>query len=155
MTIGIWPTLTFTDADAGIAWLKAIGFTEKEIHRDPDDPTVVVHAEMLWPTGGGVMFGSHRPNPDWPTRPGHAAAYLVTDDVDGVFARGPGRRSQAAARAARRGLRRPRGDRDRPRGQPLVVRLLRARLRLLPLAPRHLLRPRIVPRTSVSGSGSR
>ena len=102
MTTGIWPTLTFTDADAGIAWLKAIGFTEKEIHRDPDDPTVVVHAEMLWPTGGGVMFGSHRPNPDWPTRPGHAAAYLVTDDVDGVFA--------AALDAGAKPLREPRDE---------------------------------------------
>ena len=102
MTIGIWPTLTFTDADAGIAWLKAIGFTEKEIHRDPDDPTVVVHAEMLWPTGGGVMFGSHRPNPDWPTQAGHSAAYLVTDDVDGVFA--------AALDAGAKPLREPRDE---------------------------------------------
>jgi uncharacterized glyoxalase superfamily protein PhnB len=102
MTIGIWPTLTFTDADAGIAWLKAIGFTEKEIHRDPDDPTVVVHAEMLWPTGGGVMFGSDRPNPDWPTQAGHSAAYLVTDDVDGVFA--------AALDAGAKPLREPRDE---------------------------------------------
>jgi uncharacterized glyoxalase superfamily protein PhnB len=102
MTIGLWPTLTFTDVDAGIAWLSTIGFTEKEIHRDPDDPTVVVHAEMLWPTGGGVMFGSHRPNPDWPTRPGHSSAYLVTDDVDGVYA--------AAVGAGATPLREPRDE---------------------------------------------
>ena len=87
MTIGIWPTLTFTDADAGIAFLTALGFTEKEIHRDASDASNVVHAEMLWPTGGGVMFGSDRPNPDWPTQPGQAAAYLVTDEVDDVFAK--------------------------------------------------------------------
>ncbi len=102
MTIGLWHTLTFTDADAGIAWLTAIGFTEKEIHRDPGDAAMVVHAEMLWPAGGGVMFGSHRPNPDWPTQPGHAAAYLVTDDVDGVFA--------AAISAGATALREPRDE---------------------------------------------
>ena len=50
MTIGLWHTLTYTDADAGLAWMKAIGFTEKEVHRDPEDPTVIVHAELLWPT---------------------------------------------------------------------------------------------------------
>ncbi len=102
MSIGIWPTLTFTDADAGIAFMTALGFTEKEIHRDPGDASTVVHAEMLWPTGGGVMFGSHRPNPDWPTQPGQAAAYLVTDDVDGVFA--------AAVSAGATALREPRDE---------------------------------------------
>jgi len=108
MTIGLWHTLAFTDADAGIAWLTAIGFTEKEIHRDPSDASVVVHAEMLWPSGGGVMFGSHRPNPDWPTQPGQAAAYLVTDDVDGVFA--------AAVTAGATALREPRDEEYGGRG---------------------------------------
>ena len=102
MTIGLRHTLTYTDADAGLAWLKAIGFTEKEVHRDPETPAVVVHAEMLWPTGGGVMFGSHRPNPDWPTRPGTAAAYLVTDDVDDIF--------RAALDAGAKPLREPREE---------------------------------------------
>ena len=102
MTIGIWLTLTFKDADAGIEWLKAIGFTEKEVYRDDDDPSVVVHAEMLWPAGGGVMFGSHRPRPEWPTQPGQASAYLVTDDVDGAFS--------AAVRAGATPLREPRDE---------------------------------------------
>ena len=84
MTIGLWHTLTFTDADAGLAWLRAVGFTEQACYRDEADPSVVHHAELLWPGGGGVMCGSHRPNPDWPTQPGCAAAYLVTDDVDAV-----------------------------------------------------------------------
>ena len=110
MTIGLWHTLTYTDADAGLAWMKAIGFTEKEVHRDPEDPTVIVHAEMLWPNGGGVMFGSHRPNPDWPTRPGYAAAYLVTDEVDRVF--------QAALDAGAKPLREPR---DEPYGGPAAT----------------------------------
>ena len=102
MSIGIWPTLTYTDADAGIAFMTALGFTEKEIHRDPADASVVVHAQMLWPTGGGVMFGSHRPNPDWPTQPGQSSAYLVTENVDAVFA--------AAVSAGATALREPRDE---------------------------------------------
>ena len=102
MTIGLWHTLTFTDADAGIAWLEAIGFTTKDVYRDDTDPSVVVHAEMLWPAGGGVMFGSHRDNPDWPNQPGTGAAYLVTDDPDGVFA--------AALAAGATALREPRDE---------------------------------------------
>jgi uncharacterized glyoxalase superfamily protein PhnB len=102
MTIGMWHTLTFKDVDAGIEWLRAIGFTDNAVYRDENDPSVVVHAQMLWPAGGGVMFGTHRPNPEWPTQPGQAAAYLVTDDVDGVFS--------AAVRAGATPLREPRDE---------------------------------------------
>jgi len=102
MTIGLWHSLVFTDADAGIAWLEAIGFRAKDVYRDPENPSVVLHAEMLWPTGGGVMFGSHRDNPDWPKQPGTAAAYLVTDDVDAVYA--------AALEAGGSSLREPRDE---------------------------------------------
>lgn len=102
MTIGMWQTLNYRDADSGMEWLKAIGFTEKDVYRDEKDPSVVVHAEMLWPAGGGVMLGSQRPNPDWPTQPGHAATYLVTDDVDGVF--------QAALTGGAKQLRAPRDE---------------------------------------------
>lgn len=84
--IGLWPTFAFRDADAAIAWLRALGFTEGSVYRDETDPSVVVHAEMLWPSGGGIMFGSTRDNPDWPTSPGHGATYLVTDSVDEVHA---------------------------------------------------------------------
>jgi uncharacterized glyoxalase superfamily protein PhnB len=102
MTIGLWHSLIFTDADAGIAWLEAIGFTTKDVYRDENDSSVVVHAEMLWPAGGGVMFGSHRDNPDWPKRPGTAAAYLVTDDPDAVH--------RAAVAAGGTSLREPRDE---------------------------------------------
>jgi uncharacterized glyoxalase superfamily protein PhnB len=102
MTVGLWHTLTFTDADAAIGWMTAIGFTEQAVHRDEQKPSVVVHAEMLWPAGGGVMFGSFRDNPDWPTQPGTGAAYLVTDDPDTVFAN--------AIEAGGRSLREPRDE---------------------------------------------
>ena len=83
---GLWPTLSFRDADAMITWLEAIGFTDKAVYRDEQDPSVVVHAEMKWPGGGGIMFGSHRDDNDVVSPPGHAAAYLVTDDPDKTFA---------------------------------------------------------------------
>jgi len=84
--VGLWATLDFKDVDAAIDWLTAIGFTAHALHRDEVDPSVVVHAEMFWPAGGGIMFGSTRDNPEWPTSPGHGAVYLVTDDVDRVYA---------------------------------------------------------------------
>lgn len=85
--VGMWHTLSFRDAGRMVEWLQAVGFTERAIYRSDADPAVVEHAEMLWPQGGGIMFGTHRdPNPDWPSRPGTAAAYLVTDDPDGVYA---------------------------------------------------------------------
>lgn len=83
--VRLWHTLTFLDADAMIAWLKAIGFTEKAVYRDEQDPTKVMHAEMLWPTGGGIMFGTFRDDNDLDQQPGRASAYLVAQDPDAVF----------------------------------------------------------------------
>jgi uncharacterized glyoxalase superfamily protein PhnB len=84
--VGLWPTLSVRDADAMIAWLEAVGFVAIAVHRDEQDPARVVHGEMRWPGGGGIMFGSHREGSDVTTRPGGAAAYLVTDDPDAAFA---------------------------------------------------------------------
>lgn len=84
--IRLWHTMSFRDADAMIAWLSAIGFVEHATFRDDADPGVVVHAEWLWPGGGGLMFGSLRPG-GAVTNVGGSAAYLVTDDPDDVFRR--------------------------------------------------------------------
>ncbi|WP_193605637.1 VOC family protein [Nocardioides dongkuii] len=84
--IRLWHTLSFRDADAMIAWLAAVGFTEHATHRDQKDPSVVVHAEWLWPGGGGIMFGSRRPDAAV-DNVGTSAAYLVTDEPDAVFDR--------------------------------------------------------------------
>ena len=80
----LWHTLTVRDADAMMTWLSAIGFTEHATYRDEDDPAIVHHAEWLWPGGGGIMFGSDRPGSAI-SGTGPAAAYLVTDDLDGVL----------------------------------------------------------------------
>ena len=84
--IRLWHTMSFRDADAMIAWLGAVGFVEHATYRDEADPAVVVHAEWLWPGGGGIMFGSDRD--DGAVRnTGHSAAYLVDPDPDAVFDR--------------------------------------------------------------------
>jgi len=87
MTIGLWQTLRCEDADAMIAFLTAIGFTEHGIYRNDADPNIVEHAQLVWPQGGGVMLGSHRPGTDWEMTPGTAGTYLVTDDPDAVYER--------------------------------------------------------------------
>jgi len=78
--------MAFRDADGMIEWLKAVGFTEHATYRDSDDPSVVVHAEWLWPEGGGIMFGSKRPGAAV-DNVGGSAVYLITDDPDEAFRR--------------------------------------------------------------------
>lgn len=80
-----WQTMTFRDADAMMAWLGKVGFTEHATHRSKSDPSVVEHAEWLWPGGGGIMFGSVREGSVGAAAPGAATAYLVTDSPDEVF----------------------------------------------------------------------
>lgn len=84
--IKLWHTMTFRDVDAGIAFLGALGFVEHATYRSETDSSIVDHAEWLWPGGGGVMFGSERPD-GAVSNAGGSAAYLVTDDPDGAFER--------------------------------------------------------------------
>ena len=86
MTIGLWQTLRCNDANAMIAFLTAIGFEENAVYCNDDDPSIVEHAQLVWPAGGGVMLGSHRDAGPWKIDPGAAGTYLVTDDPDGVYA---------------------------------------------------------------------
>jgi uncharacterized glyoxalase superfamily protein PhnB len=88
----VWPTLRAHDARALIKFLvDAFGFEETVVYGDGDR---VDHAQLSWPAGGGVMLGSVRADDEdatgqgaTPTRPGTFGAYVVTDDVDGVYAR--------------------------------------------------------------------
>ena len=85
-TIKLWHSMSVSDAEAMIVWLRAVGFTEHATYRDERDPSVVVHAEWLWPGGGGIMFGSERE--DAVVRnTGQSSVYLVTDEPDAVFDR--------------------------------------------------------------------
>ena len=82
---GLWPTFTFHDADKMTQWLQTIGFTPLRIIRSDGDSNAVVHAELLWPAGGGIMYGQHSPDMTLDGSPGHASTYLVTEDVADVL----------------------------------------------------------------------
>jgi uncharacterized glyoxalase superfamily protein PhnB len=89
----IWPVLTFRDAPAAIEFLeRAFGFERAAVYAREDDPTVVEHAEMRWPLGGGVMFGSagKDDSPFGLRSPGNDAVYVVCADPDALFERAVG-----------------------------------------------------------------
>ncbi|MCB0891846.1 MAG: VOC family protein [Micropruina glycogenica] len=85
----LYACLRYLDVDAVIPLLEALGFTERAIMRDPDDPRVVHHAQFRWREHGGIMFGTERDGGVGP-KPGTACVNLVvpTDaDVDRTLAR--------------------------------------------------------------------
>ena len=70
-----------------IDWLVGtLGFVETAAYSEGEK---IVHAELLWPEGGGVMLGDDRPGPDDPhaSPPGSGLAYVVTADADAVYRR--------------------------------------------------------------------
>jgi uncharacterized glyoxalase superfamily protein PhnB len=88
----VWPTLRARDARGLIRFLvTAFGFQEVVAWGDQPDGSgdVVVHAQLSWPEGGGVMLGSAREAADdpWPVQPGSTGCYVVTADPDAVHAR--------------------------------------------------------------------
>jgi uncharacterized glyoxalase superfamily protein PhnB len=87
----IWPCLTYTDAHAALDWLeKAFGFERTCVYgMDGADDEVVHHAEMRWPLGGGIMFGTAgKDDGPFGTRPvGQTSIYVVCDDPDGLYER--------------------------------------------------------------------
>jgi uncharacterized glyoxalase superfamily protein PhnB len=89
-TTYVWPILSFRDARAASDFLtSAFGFEERAVHARDDDPSVVEHAELRWPLGGGVMFGTagKDDSPFGRRAPGNDSVYVVCDDPDGLFAR--------------------------------------------------------------------
>jgi len=90
----VWPTLRARDARALIRFLvDAFGFEETVVYGEGDR---VDHAQLSWPAGGGIMLGSVRDSDtdahgrrkgSTPTLPGTFGAYVVSDDVDGVYRR--------------------------------------------------------------------
>lgn len=86
----VWPIISYRDARAGIAFLvEAFGFEERAAYARDDDPSVVEHAELRWPLGGGIMLGmAGKDDSAFGRRtPGNDAVYVVCDDPDGLFAR--------------------------------------------------------------------
>ncbi|MUL43732.1 glyoxalase [Streptomonospora sp. PA3] len=88
----VWPAFQARDAHAMVEFLTSVlGFRKTAVYAEGD---TVVHAQLDWPEGGGVMFGSHKPGGDWTREPGNAGMYVVTDHVDEIYERV--RRSDAA-----------------------------------------------------------
>ena len=85
----LFACLRFADCDAGIAFVEALGFTERLVVRDPEQPGLIPHAQFHWRDNGGIMFGSDRPGGVGPA-PGTACIDLVVasdDEVDAVLSR--------------------------------------------------------------------
>jgi uncharacterized glyoxalase superfamily protein PhnB len=92
-TAQVWPVLSYRDARAAITFLTtAFGFEERAAYARDDDPLVIEHAEMRWPGGGGIMFGTagKDDSPFGRRAPGNDAVYVVCDDPDGLFRRATG-----------------------------------------------------------------
>jgi uncharacterized glyoxalase superfamily protein PhnB len=99
----VWPVLAYRDAPAALAFLvAAFGFEERCAYARDGDPTVVEHAELRWPPGGGVMFGTagKDDSPFGRRAPGNDSVYVVCDDPDALFDR-----ATAAGAEVVRGLR--------------------------------------------------
>jgi uncharacterized glyoxalase superfamily protein PhnB len=86
----VWPAVRCADARAEIGFLvTAFGFEEALVVPGQGDG-IVVHAELRWPLGGGVMLGSDREPEDevharMPSGP--VSIYVVTDHPDALFER--------------------------------------------------------------------
>ena len=80
-----YPSLTYRDALAAIAWLKdAFGFEEMAVYTGAgENARQIEHAELRFGTGV-LMMGS--PRPDRPSE-GQQAPYVYVADVDGHCAR--------------------------------------------------------------------
>lgn len=73
----VWPSVGFTDVDAGVRLLETFGFVITVLYRSDND--TVEHAEARWPDGGGVMFGSRGKAGEWGAL-GPQGLYIVAAD---------------------------------------------------------------------------
>jgi uncharacterized glyoxalase superfamily protein PhnB len=81
----VWPTFRANDARALIDFLvAAFGFVETVVY---EDGGLIMHAQLNWPEGGGIMLGSERSGTPWTKQPGTGATYVVASDVDALHAR--------------------------------------------------------------------
>ncbi|MEV6715791.1 VOC family protein [Lentzea sp. NPDC051208] len=82
-----WPCLSYQDAPAAIRFLvEAFGFAEHLVVPGEADGEVV-HCEMVWPEGGGVMLGSavRSVGEVEATKAGAGSIYVVTDRPDEIY----------------------------------------------------------------------
>ncbi|MBA0128218.1 VOC family protein [Haloechinothrix sp. YIM 98757] len=87
--ITVWPCLRYDDAPGALRFLVDVfGFTERLVV--PAEDGDISHAELGWPEGGAVMFGTTRHKRGTAhdvMRSGVTTVYVVTDHVDEVHQR--------------------------------------------------------------------
>jgi uncharacterized glyoxalase superfamily protein PhnB len=84
----VWPGFRYDDAPVAVRFLVDVfGFQETLVV--PDAQGDIVHAELRWPEGGGVMLGStkNRQGAHAQRKDGVGSAYVVSDDVDAIYAK--------------------------------------------------------------------
>ena len=86
----VWPVLAYRDAPAALDFLvNAFGFRETARYARDGDPTIVEHAELRWPLGGGIMLGTAAKDdsPFGRRVPGNDSVYVVCEAPDALFER--------------------------------------------------------------------
>jgi uncharacterized glyoxalase superfamily protein PhnB len=84
----VWHCLSYDDAAAAIELLTSVfGFVAKSVYYEDDAKTTIVHAQLDWPPGGGIMLGTAPRPGSFADIRGKASAYCVTDDPDAIYAR--------------------------------------------------------------------
>lgn len=91
MNTNVWPNLGYRDAKAAIRFLvEALGFEATVVYERQPSGTIA-HAELRWPSGGGVMLHSSERErvADPSTRGGYPvySVHLGTSEPDALFAR--------------------------------------------------------------------
>jgi uncharacterized glyoxalase superfamily protein PhnB len=66
---------------------KAFGFEQRAVYTRDRDPSVIEHAELRWPLGGGIMLGTAGKDDSAFGRrmPGNDAVYVVCTDPDALY----------------------------------------------------------------------
>lgn len=82
----VWPAFNARDPRALVDFLVALGFEATAVYAEDGDPDRVAHAQLDWPEGGGVMFGSVKDH-ELSRPPGSAGFYVVTADPRAVHDR--------------------------------------------------------------------
>ena len=124
----VWPCLVFEDCLVSIDFLvRAFGFVSTATYALEDEPTVVEHAELRWPEGGGIMCGSPgRDDSEFSKQPsGSGSLYVVTDHPDELCERSSPPALNWSGACATRTTGRVVHRRKDPEGEPVELRHLR------------------------------
>jgi uncharacterized glyoxalase superfamily protein PhnB len=89
----VWPVLVYRDAPTAVRFLAdAFGFEPVLVVPRDGDESTVEHAELRWPSGGGVILSTAgKDSSAFAARsPGNDCVYVVCEDADGLFERATG-----------------------------------------------------------------